>query len=162
MKTRILNFLGVLLAALTVIGALDLANLISLLPEKVAAGFALIPPSIATIVHLINTIGDVIDDGKVNGSWLPKLWAFALIGSLTCLLPSCAGLGAAISGTPVPTTPIKRVEGGVPFELATSDVLKAEQDAITAQQLGIPPKAWGTYDAGLVAQKAREVIDSGK
>ncbi len=154
MKTKVLNFLAVILAALTVIGGLNLADYISILPDNVAKAFAVILPAIAVIVHLINTLGDLIDDGEANGSWRPKLFTFALLLGLCCLLPSCAGIGSAISGQPIHTTPVQRADGtGKAFELATSDLTRAET---------LPDRQWGLYDAGFVAKKATEVIDSGK
>lgn len=67
-------------------------------------------------------------------------------------LPSCAGIGSAISGQPIPAVPVKR-DGGTPFNVATADVARAELK---------PGVTWGLYNAGAVASAAANVIEAGK
>lgn len=80
------------------------------------------------------------------------LLALALLAFLLAFT-GCAAIGSAITGQPIPTTAVQR-EGGKAFDVATQDILRAEASP--------PGTAWGLYDAGLVAQRAREVIDTGK
>lgn len=157
MKTRLLSALAALAAVLTVIGSLDLSGILPILPDQVALVLATALPGLAAVVHTIKTIGDALDDGTINGSWKPKLYPACLwltCGTLSFPLVSCAGLGAGLTGQPLHTTTVQRVEGpGVPFEVATSDVVRAETQ---------PGRQWGIYDAGAVAARAREVVASGK
>ncbi len=152
MKTRILSFLAAVAAILTFLGGLDLSGIASILPDTVATAFATALPLFAGVVHLVKALADLIDDGQINGS-IKVLALFLVAGALCGPLTSCAGLGSAITGQPIATVPVQRVEGGVPFEVAASDVLRAETQ---------PGRQWGLYDAGLVAAKGQEVIASGK
>lgn len=59
------------------------------------------------------------------------------------LLPSCAAIGSAVTGQPIATVTVQRADGtGKPFEVAASDVVRAETT---------PGQAWGLYNAGAVA-----------
>jgi hypothetical protein len=157
MKTRLLSFLAAIAAVLTVLGGLDLSGIVHLFPDHVATGLATILPSFAAVVHLIRTIGDVVDDGKVNGSWSPKLYPVCMwltLGMLSWPLVSCAGVYSGVTGQPIPTTPVHRLDGtGRPFDVATSDVTRAETQ---------PGQAWGLYNAGAVAARTGQAVDSGK
>ncbi len=68
-------------------------------------------------------------------------------------LSSCAALQSAFTGEPIPVTPVAR-EGGIPFNVATSDVLRAEASP--------PGTAWGLYNAGAAAARTREIVEVGK
>jgi hypothetical protein len=82
---RLLSFLGLILAALA---SLDLSGFTALLPpahagKALAAGLV-----VASLKDLVFAIGDVADDGKRNGSWVPLLaWLMLPLGLLA--LPSC-------------------------------------------------------------------------
>jgi len=66
---------------------------------------------------------------------------FAIIPIFACL-SSCASTISAITKQPIPTTPVVRVGGTVPFAVATTDVQRAEAD---------PSRQYGLYDAGALA-----------
>ena len=154
-KTKLLSFLAAVAAFLTFVGGLDLAGIVGFLPDTVATGFATALPLLAGIVHLIKALGDFIDDGKINQSWSVKLYPVALwltLGVLSWPLVSCAAITSGVTGQPIATAPVKR-EGGRPFNVATSDVLRAESQ---------PETAWGLYDAGAVAEVLTPIADSGK
>lgn len=157
MKTRILSFLAAVAAVLTVLGGLDLSGIVHLFPDNVATGLATVLPGLAAVVHLVNTLADAIDDGKINGSWSPKLYPLCMwltLGLLSFPLVSCAGLQSGFTGQPILTTPVQRVDGsGHPFDVATVDVLRAEAQ---------PGQAWGLYNAGALASQTAEVVASGK
>jgi hypothetical protein len=89
-------------AFLTMLGGLDLSGFIDVLPPKVATGFATALPLLAGIVHLINALGDFIDDGKINGSFKSFLVALLLVALMlsfsSCTLavdPATGRLGLA-------------------------------------------------------------------
>ena len=151
MKTRILSILAAVAAFLTMLGGLDLAEIISVLPEKVATVFATALPLLAGFVHLIKAIGDFVDDGKINGSF--RVLAFFAALSFALMSMSCAVVESTVTGRPIATEPVTAADD-TQFNVASSDVLRARQSP--------PETAWGLYDAGLVAAKAREVISSGK
>jgi len=75
-----------------------------------------------------------------------------LLVALSVALQSCAGITSGLTGQPIATV---RVQGpsGIPFAVASQDVLRAET------QVG---KAWGLYDAGAVADTTGQVIQSSK
>lgn len=89
MKTRILSVLAAVAAFLTMLGGLDLSGIIDVLPPKVATGFATALPLLAGVVHLLNALGDFLDDGKINGSFKSFLVALLLV-ALTLSFASCA------------------------------------------------------------------------
>jgi len=75
--------------------------------------------------------------------------------AITCVLAftGCAGITSAITGQPIHATPVKK-EGGKPFNVASSDIARAE--------VAPPETVWGLYDAGMVARRATEVLETGK
>lgn len=76
---------------------------------------------------------------------------------------SCAGITAGLSGAPVTTVPVQRVDNPkVSFDLAVQDVARAEHDSQFADSAGISRKAWGLYNASAVAARTAEVVDTGK
>jgi hypothetical protein len=152
MKTRLLSFLAAVAAVLTVLGGLDLSGMVHLFPDNVATGLATILPGLAAAVHLVKTIGDAFDDGEINGSF--RAVATGLICGSLLFLPSCAGVFSGVTGLPIPTTPVQRTDGtGKPFDVATTDLQRAEAQ---------PGQAWGLYNAGAVAARTGQVVDSGK
>lgn len=95
------------------------------------------------------TIGSKSNGPPTGGN--SPLWVFALLA--ICLLPSCTGIMAGVTGQPIAVEPVQTKEGKT-FNVASADLLRAQSSP--------PETAWGLYNAGLVAQRAREVIDSGK
>lgn len=84
---------------------------------------------------------------------LSKLLLVAITAFLALITVSCASVGAALTGAPIPTTPVQRVDGGAPFNVATSDVIRAETQ---------PETKWGLYDAGKMTDAITEVVRSNK
>lgn len=78
---------------------------------------------------------------------------FAALGVAACQLASCTGIMSAVTGQPIVTEPVTTKDGAT-FNVASADVLRAKTYP--------PDTAWGLYDAGLVARRASEVINSGK
>ena len=76
-----------------------------------------------------------------------------LFAAIALALTSCAGLTSGLTGQPIQTVPVQRAEGGVPFQVAGSDVYRAETT---------PGRVWGLYDAGTVAATTGQVVESGK
>ena len=58
-------------------------------------------------------------------------------------LQSCASLESYITKQPIQTTPVQR-ENGIPFNVATSDIIRAEQQ---------PQKVWALYDTELFVNR---------
>ncbi len=94
MKRKLLNGLLALAGLCTVIGGLDLTQILPLLPDHVAAWLAMALPVVITAEKLIVAIGDLLDDGKRNDSFRVGALALLLIPALLFALPSC-GLSAA-------------------------------------------------------------------
>ncbi|MCW1885513.1 hypothetical protein OKA04_12305 [Luteolibacter flavescens] len=86
-----------------------------------------------------------------SGAGTTPLWIFALLALF--LTPSCTGVYAGITGQPIPSEPVKTADGKS-FNVASADVLRAKSSPADA--------VWGLYNAGLVAQRAAQVIDAGK
>ena len=90
---------------------------------------------------------------KARKSMKISLLIIAIIGAVFAL-QSCAGIYSGVTGHASPTTPVQRADGtGKAFDVATTDVLRAESQPVTA---------WGLYNAGAVAARTAEVADSGK
>lgn len=149
MNKRIVSFLAGVLALLTFVGGLDLTGIITLLPDPVAKALVLALPLLAGFKHLVTACGDFADDGQINGSF--KLFPFLLVLGVGMMfaLSSCAALGSAATGQPIPATPVQRA-GGEPFNVADTDIHRAEASP--------PETVWGLYNAGALAARAREVI----
>ena len=96
-KTRILSALAAVAAFLTLLGGLDLSGIIDVLPPKVATGLATALPLLAGVVHLINALGDFLDDGKINGSFrsllVLSLLAVLMLGMSACTVAFDPGTG---------------------------------------------------------------------
>lgn len=96
------------------------------------------------------------DTGGLHG-WLA---AAALLGA--GLLPSCASIGSALTGAPIPTVEVARsgAKDATVVRVATIDWLQAEQEARAVEAAG--PMAngtvWGLYDAGRAADAVRGVF----
>jgi hypothetical protein len=80
-KTRILSILAAVADFLMMLGGLDLSDIVSILPNDVAAGFATPLALLAGVVHVIKVIGDLAHDGKINDSFLcPSLIVILALG----------------------------------------------------------------------------------
>lgn len=78
---------------------------------------------------------------------------FAAVAVASCSLSGCTGLMSAVTGQPILTEPVT-AKSGMVINVASADLLRAKASP--------PETAWGLYDAGLVARRASEVIQSGK
>lgn len=158
---RVLQILGTLAALL---GVADFTPYLSVLnPNHAALLVAAGTFCRLEAPQVIDFFGDWLDNGKRDGSFTRIVPMIAVLLVCTLLLQSCAGLASGISGAPVPTVPVQRVDNPQQqFDAALADVMKAEQDARVADVSKVPRKAWGFYDAGMVADRTREVIQSGK
>lgn len=97
-KQRILLWLTAIAGICTLIGGLDLTEILPLVPDQVAAALTLALPAVITIGKIATIIGDLLDDGlrndsfKSGGTWL--LLLAVILGSQ--LLTGCvAGLSAS-------------------------------------------------------------------
>jgi len=155
---RILEILGVIAMFL---GGADWLNILDTLPTGSAPAwlFAIGGVINKTAKPVILFFGDWADDGIFNKSFrLDALPLWLICGFLalifTACLPSCAGVYSGVTGLPIPTTPVQRTDGtGKPFDVATTDLRRAETQ---------PGQAWGLYNAGAVAARTGQVVDSGK
>lgn len=80
-------------------------------------------------------------------------------------LPSCAPLGSAITGAPIPATAVQRSghEDATPVMIASADLVQAEAAAESAAKAGEDLPVNGLYDAGRAASVIGEVFTgSGK
>lgn len=94
-KERALLWLTVIAGICTVIGGLDLTQILPLLPDHVAAWLVMALPSVVTIQKATVAIGDLLDDGIKNDSFKVGLLIGGLI--LGCqLLTGCAGTPVAV------------------------------------------------------------------
>jgi len=156
-RLQLVRFIEILGVIAMFLGGAEFLNLLNTLPTGTAPQWAFLIGGTVnkTAKPVIMFFGDWFDDGVFNKSFriepIAPLIALMLV---ICLLPSCAGIGAGITGQPIRTTPVQRADGsGKPFELASSDLFRAETQ---------PGKAWGLYDAGAVADATGQVVESGK
>jgi hypothetical protein len=96
MTSKILSALTALLAIVTALAALDLSGIAALIPGDHDALVAIISGTLATLGTILRAIGDLLDDGQVNGSYgrlrcHPLVFFAAGILALASL-SSCAGL----------------------------------------------------------------------
>ncbi len=71
-------------------------------------------------------------------------------------LSSCSGVYSGLTGQPIPSTKIKRVEGPATapeLNVATQDLARAE---------AYPDTVYGLYDAGRLAKRVGELQASSK
>lgn len=157
-------------AALSALGGMDIVGIITFLPDQWASFLAIAPPIAAASVHVIQAVGDVLDNGirdnsfkiggdvevqgdvKVEGEVETSgsngaANLLILLLALGCLisLPSCAAAIAAATGEPLQSTQVAR-ENRPPFNVVESDALRAEND--------LTGKIWGLYDAQAVVNAA--------
>jgi hypothetical protein len=104
------------------------------------------------------------DPGGTTGWPLLVMTAAGFSMASVCLLSSCTVLGSAITGEPIRASEVARIDDPTsePVQIATSDLLQAEDAAEHARETGATPRIYGLYDAGRAAQVAREVIESVK
>lgn len=159
MTAKLLSIITAVLAVVTVLAALDLTGLVTLIPGGNAAMVTWVSGGLATLGTILRAIGDLLDDGQANGSY-GKLrmhpGTFLLACALAVLavsLSSCSGVLSGVTGVPLSSVPVQRVGGDKPFQVAASDVFQAEAQ---------PGVTWGLYNAGAVASATSQVVDSGK
>jgi hypothetical protein len=83
-KQRILLWLTAIAGICTVIGGLDLTEILPLLPNPVAAWLTLALPVVVTVGKIVLIIGDLLDDGIRNDSFKGGTWLLLLIAVLAC------------------------------------------------------------------------------
>lgn len=159
---RVLQLLGVLL---TFLGTADALNLLQIFAPETAKWLAISGGALASSAKpLLLLVGDWFDNGAIDGSFKlvsvkpdPNQTQFPFGVLLACLLPfalvSCVGLTSGLTGQPISSVPVQRVDGGEPFNVAGSDVFRAETT---------PGRIWGLYDAGTVAAATGQVVEAGK
>jgi len=69
MKAKLLSVCTAILAIVAMLGGLDLSGVITLIPGGNAEMVTLISGGLATLGAIARAIGDLADDGKVNGSF---------------------------------------------------------------------------------------------
>lgn len=122
MKTkllRLLSFLGLILAALA---SLDLTGFTAMLPpahagKALAAGLV-----VASLKDLVFLLGDLTDDGKRNGSWVPLL-AWLMLPLCLLALPACMATTRTITIYPDGRKVIEETTAPAPGSVETAGVL---------------------------------------
>lgn len=160
--------LGVLISAVALVYALkanDGRDIVLSLMRKVLSGVAggmvawgyLDPAKADAIMAVVLVVVSSAwsfssnSNGSPPGGGNSPLWVFALIAVF--LFPSCAGIMSGVTGQPILTEPLKTADGRE-IRVASSDVLRTKNYPTDT--------AWGLYNAGLVAQRASEIVDAGK
>jgi hypothetical protein len=69
MNVKLLSILTTLAAIITGLAGLDLSGLATLIPGDHASTVAWISGSLTTLLVIIRALGDLLDDGKPNGSF---------------------------------------------------------------------------------------------
>lgn len=98
-----------------------------------------------------------IDKPYKTDDLLSALGIALLVLAIVMFFTSCSSVASAISGQPIPSTAVQRVNDPTApiIQVATADITIAEQ--------GDPAAVHGLYDAGFLAKRAREaVIDATK
>lgn len=151
---RLLEIVGVIAMFL---GGAEWFNLMDAIPAGSAPAWFLLVGGVVnkTAKPIILFFGDWADDGIFNKSFrLDAVALWLVCGFLALCFTSCAGVVSGFTGEPIHTTPVQRADGtGKVIDIATTDLIRAEHR---------PPTAWGLYDAGAVAARTAEVVDSGK
>lgn len=102
MKAKLLSVCTAILAIVAMLGGLDLSGVITLIPGGNAEMVTLISGGLATLGTIARAIGDLADDGKVNGSFgklqmSPITLLIAVIISIIAgFTTSCTGLNATL------------------------------------------------------------------
>ena len=89
MKAKILRFLAAIGLLLAAVATLDLSAFTDILPPEYQAKALAIGLMLPAIKELVFIVGDLADDGKRNGSWVPILTALLAVGALLSL-PACS------------------------------------------------------------------------
>lgn len=112
MNTKTSKILAVLATLLSLFGAANWGDLLQVLPETWAKPVTYIPTAVAMIVHLV----DLLDNGKVDGSFRVKLHPVTMF---------LAGLIAAVALSSCSTRTIVAPDG------TTTQIEEVDADAIT-------------------------------
>lgn len=116
----------------------------------------------ALLLPIFSLIWSVIEksDGSSNKgispvALLPFLCSLALLS-----LPSCGVVGSAITGQAIPSTPVQRTghDEAPVVHISSSDLALAEEAAEKAILLGKTPPVHGLYNAGYLAEVARQTV----
>jgi len=95
-KTRILTWLTAIAGIATILGGLDLTEILPLLPDHIAAMLTLALPVVITVGKIAVAIGDLLDDGLRNNSFkvgLMLLLAVLLAAGMTSCVASIDAAG---------------------------------------------------------------------
>lgn len=102
MKAKLLSVCTAILAIVAMLGGLDLSGVITLIPGGNAGMVTLISGTLATLGTIARAIGDLVDDGIVNGSFgklqmSPITFIIAVIIAIIAgFTTSCAGVDATL------------------------------------------------------------------
>lgn len=88
MKANLLRFIAALGLILASIATLDLSAFTAILPPEYQAKALALGLMLPAIKEIIFIIGDLADDGKRNGSWVPVLTALLAVTALM-FCPGC-------------------------------------------------------------------------
>jgi len=77
-----------------------------------------------------------------------------VLGVFALGMSSCTGIGSGLTGQAPPASPVQRVEGGTPFQVADRDLVRAETSPAST--------VWGLYSVSNVARATQVVTDAGK
>jgi len=94
MKPKLLSYLTITAAIITALSALDLSGIAALMPGDHDATVAWISGGLTTLLTIVRSIGDLLDDGKPNNSFRCPAWV-----ALGALLIACACMSSC--GTPL-------------------------------------------------------------
>ena len=109
---------------------------------------------------LIWSVAEKDESGNEGGGSSGKLGLFAALIISAIALPSCNVVGSAITGQAIPSTPVQRSgHGEAPVvHISSSDLALAEMATEGAILLGRTPPVHGLYDAGYLAEAARNTV----
>lgn len=159
MKT-VISILAAVAAVLSALAGLDLAGVIDILPPAVAPWVAVGPPIAAAALHFVVALGDLLDDGKKNGSFkfgrFGPVVAFLLVICFCLASTSCTGVWAGVTGQTVPSVSVQRAghDGAPVVQVAAADFAQAELDD--------PATVYGLYDVGRLSAAVAGMVEQAK
>ena len=97
---------------------------------------------------------------KYGKPFLTKIGFLSCLAAFLSLLPSCNVVGSAITGQAIPSTPVQRTghDEAPVVHISSSDLALAEKAAEEAISLGKTPPVYGLYNAGYLAEVARQTV----